>query len=92
MTDERISAPASHWRRRANSVRIPHDEAVRQGDITRLAFQVLGKDEAITFLNTESPRLRGRPLALATESMAGQASVVAELERMREGQPIPSTD
>jgi hypothetical protein len=86
MTDAGTSTPASHWRRRANSVRIPHDQAVRQGDITRLAFEVLGKDHAIAFLNGESPRLHGRPIALATESIAGQASVVAELERMRGSQ------
>ena len=61
---------------------MPVDEAARQGDIARLAFQVLGKDAAIVFLNTEHSGLGGRPIALATRSKAGEAIVRAELERL----------
>jgi hypothetical protein len=47
-----------------------------------LAFLSLGKDAAIAFLNTESPELRGRPLAIATASEAGGAKVRAMLEAL----------
>ena len=61
---------------------MPADRAARQGGISTLAFQVLGKDAAIGFLNSEHTGLGGRPIALATESQAGEASVRAELERL----------
>ncbi|MGX7894614.1 hypothetical protein [Tsuneonella sp. HG222] len=80
MTEEKISAPASHWRRRAKSVPIPRDQAVRQGDISRLAFLSLGKEAAIAFLNADLPELGGRPLAVATASEAGAVKVRAMLE------------
>jgi len=79
-------APVNHWRRRAKAIALPRDQALRQGDITRLAFQTLGKEQAIVFLNTDNPLLGGRPIALATESRAGQLHVEAELGRMRERQ------
>ena len=83
MSDETATAsPASHWRRRPRGTPIPQDQAVRQGEITRLAFQLLGRDQAIAFLNTDHSGLGGRPLALATESVAGRESVEAELARM----------
>ena len=86
MSDERQSAPAAHWRRRSRGTPIPRDQAVRQGDITTLAFQILGKDQAISFLNTHNSFLGGRPIALAIESRTGQLHVEAELGRMRERQ------
>jgi hypothetical protein len=82
MSDEQTSAPATYWRRRSQSKPMPREEAVRQGDIARLAFQTLGRDRAIAFLNTDNPLLGGRPLALATESVAGQRQVEAELVRL----------
>ena len=98
MTEEKISATASHWRRRARRSPIPKAEAVRQGNITRLAFILLGKDAAIVFLNTEQADLGGHPLAIATASDAGEAAVRSQLEelasvqaRMEElGMPSPS--
>ena len=85
MSDEQMSAP-THWRRRSRAKPIPHDEAVRQGNITQLALHLLGRDHAITFLNTDNALLGGRPIALATESTAGQLQVEAELGRLRERQ------
>jgi len=76
------SAPATYWRKRPKRNPMPDDQAARQGDITRLAFQILGKDEAIAFLNTDHPLLGGRPLALATESAPGQRRVEAELANL----------
>jgi hypothetical protein len=69
------------WRRRSNAPRMPADEAMRQGDITHLAFRLLGKDRAIAFLNSEHVALGGRPIALATQSKAGNETVRAELEK-----------
>jgi hypothetical protein len=66
---------------------MPADEAARQGDIASLAFRILGKDAAIVFLNTEHAALGGRPIALATQSKAGEAIVRAELARLA---PAPS--
>ena len=83
MTDEVAAAsPASHWKRRPKTAPIPRDHAARQGEITRLAFLLLGRERAIAFLNTDHTGLGGRPLALATASPAGHASVEAELGRM----------
>jgi hypothetical protein len=92
MPDDKQSAPAAHWRRRTRSNPISRDQAIRQGDITSLAFGILGKDEAIAFLNSDSPRLGGSPLAIATESHAGQQRVEAELGWMRERQPDGTQD
>jgi uncharacterized protein (DUF2384 family) len=81
-TSSTQSAPAAYWRKRPKRNPLPGDQAARQGDITRLAFQVLGKDEAIAFLNTDHPVLGGRPLAVATESVPGQRRVEAELANL----------
>jgi hypothetical protein len=55
---------------------ISRDDARRQGDISQLAFLIMGgRDPAIAFLNTENPELGGRPLALATASAEGYEQV-----------------
>lgn len=83
MSDEQMpAAPSRHWGRRAKSNPIPRDHAARQSDITRIAFQALGRDAAIAFLNTPHAGLGGRPLALATESADGCAVVQRELARL----------
>ena len=61
---------------------MPADKAARQGSIASLAFRILGKDAAIVFLNAEHSGLGGRPIALATQSKAGEAIVRAELARL----------
>ena len=54
MTEEpETPTKANHWRRRSNSQSIPPEQAARQGEITRLAFLVLGREGAIEFLNTD---------------------------------------
>lgn len=82
MTEDKISAPASHWKRRARLAPFPQDRAARQGDITQLAFRLLGKDAAIAFLNTDRPELGGQPLAVATADAAGAARVQAILQEL----------
>ena len=91
MTEEKISAPASHWRRRSKSVPMPQGHAARQGDITRLAFLALGKEAAIIFLNTEHSDLGGRPLAVATADTAGEAKVRAMLNELAARQADDTT-
>ena len=73
--------------RKANRVRLAPDLAKRQGEITQLAFLLLGRDTAIAFLNTAHAGLGGRPLDLATASDAGRNSVEAEMGRMAYASP-----
>jgi hypothetical protein len=72
---------------------MPPGHAARQGDIASLAFQTLGKDGAIAFLNGENAELGGRPIAIATQSAAGEEIVRAELERLAPGaSPHPDAE
>lgn len=61
---------------------IPADQKARQGGVSSPAFQILGEETAIAFLNADYVGLGGRPLALATQSPDGDALVRAELERL----------
>ena len=74
------------WRKRQGSPLAP-DHAKRQGDITRLAFLMLGRETAITFLNTAHAGLGGRPLDLATASDQGRNSVEREIGRLAYAAP-----
>lgn len=67
---------------------LPEACARREGNITRLALLLLGREAAIQFLNTQNDRLRGRPLALATESDAGEEVVRKELQRLQESSAV----
>lgn len=73
---------ARHWRGKTKTFPLAPDQAARQGEITRQAFLLLGKVDAIAFLNTENVRLGGRPIALATHSSDGREIVWAELHRL----------
>lgn len=77
----------TRFRSAASTPRLDPANAARQGYITRLAFELLGKDQAIAFLNTEHPGLGGRPLDLATGSDQGRNDVEAELGRRAFRQP-----
>jgi hypothetical protein len=55
--------------------KMPNEEAVRQGRITLLAWNAIGRDAALAFLNNPSDALGGRPLDIATASNAGFALV-----------------
>lgn len=74
--------PAMMRFRKPQVPRISPDQARRQGEITRLAFQLLGRERAIAFLNADNPTLGGRPLDLATASDEGRTTVEAELGRI----------
>lgn len=74
--------PNSFFRR--NRVSFALEDARRQGDISQLAFLLLGgRDAAIAFLNAENDELGGRPIALATASAEGYEHVAATI-RARE--------
>jgi uncharacterized protein (DUF2384 family) len=68
--------------RKSNAQRLPPEEARRQGEISQLAFLLLGREAAIAFLNTEHAGLGGRPLDLAIASDEGRNTVEAELGRL----------
>jgi len=85
MSDEPATSPPRRGAmnfRRTNHTRLDPELARRQGDITRLAFQHLGRERAIAFLNTDDAALGGRPLDLATTSDVGFAEVETRLERL----------
>jgi uncharacterized protein (DUF2384 family) len=73
--------------RRSKAPRLDPDKARRQGDITRLAFLVLGREGAMDFLNSANAGLGGRPLDLAIASAEGRDLVEAALGRMTYTQP-----
>lgn len=73
--------------RKSNTEKLAPDSARRQGNITRLALTLLGRETAIDFLNSENASLGARPLDLAIASEDGCASVEAELGRMTCRQP-----
>ena len=73
--------------RRSNAQRLPPADARRQGEITQLAFLLLGRDAAIEFLNTAHAGLGARPLDLAIASDEGRNSVEAELGRLAYASP-----
>lgn len=76
MTNEAPTASMSAPRRRPfrnefTTVRLAPDAVERQSRITLLAWNTLGADAAITFLNNHSEALDGRPLDLAVASRVG---------------------
>jgi hypothetical protein len=73
---------AMSWGKREHRPRLAADHARRQGEITRLALLLLGRDAAIAFLNSAHAGLGGRPLDLATASDEGRNRVEAEIGRL----------
>lgn len=74
---------------RKSGTPLARDDARRQGDISQLAFFVMGgRDPAVAFLNTENVELGGRPLALATASAEGYEQVAAAIRAWESG-PVP---
>jgi hypothetical protein len=64
--------------------------ARRQGDITTIAFMLLGgKEPAMAFLNTVSNELGARPIDLAAESDEGLAKVNRIIHRLANPQFEP---
>lgn len=59
------------FRTKFTTVRLAPDAVERQSRITLLAWNALGADAAIAFLNNHSEALDGRPLDLAVASRVG---------------------
>jgi hypothetical protein len=68
--------------RRSGLPKLDRDHAQRQGDITRMAIDLLGPVAAIQFLNQDNAELGARPLDIAIASGEGRALVEAELQRL----------
>jgi uncharacterized protein (DUF2384 family) len=68
--------------RKSNYTRLDPASARRQGDMTRLALVLLGREDAITFMNTQNAALGARPIDLVVESEAGRILVEGELGRL----------
>lgn len=80
MTDEASDQGANARRRphfrNSHATRLPPDASARQGEITTLAFRLLGgRDAAIAFLNGHDLVLEGRPLDIAIASPEGFSRV-----------------
>ena len=63
------------FRNKFRSARLSPEAVERQSRITLLAWNLLGADAAIAFLNSYNPGLDGRPLDLAVASAAGCEAV-----------------
>lgn len=63
------------FRKRHPVVRLSPESVERQSRVTLLAWNLLGGDSAIAFLNAHSDVLCGRPLDLAVASEAGCEAV-----------------
>ncbi|WP_404479720.1 hypothetical protein [Novosphingobium sp. BL-52-GroH] len=77
--------PRRNHFRRSDRPKLAPDAAGRQGRVTKLALETLGKDEAIAYLNLASDKLGGRPLDLATGSADGLRQVEQDLAARRAG-------
>jgi hypothetical protein len=60
---------------RKATARLSPDSVERQSRVTLLAWNLLGADAAIAFLNSYNDKLEGRPLDLAVASAAGCEAV-----------------
>lgn len=70
----------NHFRRRPSGPRLDALQAARQGRVSRNAFLLLGRADAIAFLNDHHEALGGRPIDLAIKSEEGLRSVEGVLE------------
>lgn len=82
------AVPANPMRRRqfrpaSVKSKLSADEANRQGRAVRMAFEIMGKDEARAFLNEPDDALGGRPLDVATASAEGMQAVEQALAARR---------
>jgi uncharacterized protein (DUF2384 family) len=77
--DEPEVKPRRTHFRRSDRPKLTPDAAGRQGRVTKLALEALGKDEAIAYLNLDSAKLGGRPLDLATGSADGLKQVELDI-------------
>lgn len=77
---------------RKTTPRLAPAAARRQGDITKLAITLLGREAAISFMNGDNTALGGRPIDLVIASDEGRALVESELSRSISGNAEPGID
>ena len=88
LTEPRVLKRRSYRSFRKSQEPFPLDDARRQGNISQLAFLLMGgRDPALAFLNTENTKLGGRPLVIATASADGYAQVAAAIRASVPGAP-----
>lgn len=76
VADAPAPAPkAQKFRRKFTTNRLSPESAERQSRVTMLAWNTLGSDKAMAFLNAHQETLGGRPLDLAVASAAGCEAV-----------------
>ncbi|WP_404334319.1 hypothetical protein AB2M62_12930 [Sphingomonas sp. MMS12-HWE2-04] len=75
--DPAAPAPAKmqKFRRKFTTVRLSDESAARQSKVTLLAWNTMGGEAAMAFLNAHQESLGGRPLDLAVASADGCAAV-----------------
>lgn len=79
--DERKDDREVVFKRFRSRVRMPEEQARRQGRIVTLALASLGsRDAALDFLNSHDRELDARPLDVASDSDDGFARVRARLD------------
>lgn len=88
-TSEGVRPQAVILRRPFNQVRLAPDMARRQGNVTRLAFERLGREAAMAFLNQSNDALGGRPLDIATGSVAGFEKIKVAIEACDDAVKLP---
>jgi uncharacterized protein (DUF2384 family) len=82
--EEKPVQPARSKVRWSAITKLAPDAAMRQGRVTKLAFEALGgRDAAIAYLNTPCGTLGGRPLDLAVGSADGLCRVERELTDLK---------
>ncbi len=83
-----IKRRSNRFFRRSGTL-LARDDARRQGDISQLAYPVMGgRDPAVAFLNTENVGLGGRPLAVPTAGAEGYEQMAAAIRAWESG-PLP---
>lgn len=79
-TDLATAAPRRlAFKKKFTTVRLAPEAVERQSRITLLAWNLMGADAAIAFLNNHCSPLEGRPLDLAVRSAAGFEAVEQHL-------------
>lgn len=87
MTDTAEISPRPVRRMRFHRAgpKLSQESARRQGEVTHLAFLLLGgRDAAIEFLNNPDVGVGGRPIDVAIASAEGAATVTRAIRRLSE--------
>ncbi len=84
--EESARPKLKQFRKPFTTVKLSAEGAERQSRVTLLAWNRLGADQALAFLNAEDAALGGRPLNLAVASEAGCEAVARAIETRAVGE------